>query len=113
MPRLRMILQDLELIEEQWRTEAKELFELVSKLQEENRRLSKQDFRCAQEPRNDGQNDSKMLHRLQTTVQKQRDEIREKDKIIQDNVNDAEVVSWRWRLQIRTTRVRARVQISD
>ncbi|XP_066144371.1 RILP-like protein homolog isoform X1 [Euwallacea fornicatus] len=84
--------KELEVIEEQWRSETKELVTVVSKLQEENRKLLKD-----QNPNNyspttstDCLNDAEMLQRLKDSLEKQRDEIREKEKMIQEKCLDVD-----------------------
>ncbi|CAG9767797.1 unnamed protein product [Ceutorhynchus assimilis] len=85
--------KELEAIEEQWRSETKELVSMVSKLQEENRKLAK----TQQNPDNqlpstlsDNLNDAEMLQRLKDNLEKQRDEIREKEKLLQEKCLDGE-----------------------
>lgn len=87
--------KELEAIEEQWRSETKELVSMVAKLQEDNRRLLKD-----QNPDNQLSNgstdclhDAVMLQRLKDNLEKQREEIREKEKLIQEKNLDAENVS--------------------
>lgn len=65
---------------------------MVSRLQEENRKLSRQDLRPIQEAQNDISGDGIMLQRLQTSLEKQRDELRLKDKLLQERCNDIETV---------------------
>ncbi|KAF5301082.1 hypothetical protein FQA39_LY10901 [Lamprigera yunnana] len=85
--------KDLEAIEEQWRSESKELLALVSKLQEENRKLAKvqgipQDLEgpwCSETVSN-----GDMLQKLQTSLEKQRDEMRVKEKLLQEKCCDVE-----------------------
>lgn len=84
--------KELEAIEEQWRSETKELVSVVAKLQEDNRRLLKD-----QNPDNQLSNgstdclhDAVMLQRLKDNLEKQREEIREKEKLIQEKNLDAE-----------------------
>ncbi|KAI4454809.1 zinc finger protein dzip1 [Holotrichia oblita] len=84
--------KELEAIEEQWRSETKELVSVVSRLQEENRKLSRQDLRPVQEAQNDISGDGIMLQRLQASLEKQRDELRLKDKLLQEKCNDIEML---------------------
>ncbi|GJQ85388.1 hypothetical protein Trydic_g10162 [Trypoxylus dichotomus] len=85
--------KELEAIEEQWRSETKELVSVVSRLQEENRKLSRQDVKPIQEAQNDISNsDGIMLQRLQASFEKQRDELRLKDKLLQEKCNDIEML---------------------
>lgn len=83
----------MEAIEEQWRSETKELDSIVSRLQEENRKLSRRDAKLAQETQNDISEDGIMLQGLRTSIEKQRDELRLKDKLLQEKCNDIEMVS--------------------
>lgn len=64
----------------------------MSRLQEENRKLSRQDLRPVQEAQNDISGDGIMLQRLQASLEKQRDELRLKDKLLQEKCNDIEMV---------------------
>jgi chromosome segregation ATPase len=81
--------KELEVIEEQWRAETKELLAVVSRLQEENRRLAK-DASPSHQPLSPtlqhGNGD--VLQKLKDSVEKQRDEIRIKDKLLQDKCCD-------------------------
>uniref|UniRef100_V5G8A3 RH1 domain-containing protein n=1 Tax=Anoplophora glabripennis TaxID=217634 RepID=V5G8A3_ANOGL len=84
--------KELETIEEQWRSETKELVALVSRLQEENRRLLKE-----QSPNHTyvpiaPTTDNDMLQRLKDSVEKQRDEIRLKEKLLQEKNLDVDNV---------------------
>ncbi|KAK4878096.1 hypothetical protein RN001_010602 [Aquatica leii] len=85
--------KELEAIEEQWRAESKELLALVSRLQEENRKLVKVQG-SSQEPEVistiDTGSNGDMLQKLQTSLEKQRDEIRAKEKLLQDKCCDME-----------------------
>lgn len=75
--------KELEQIEENWRDETKDLLDLVSKLKEENRRLS-----SSLEERQDEiqphvcphEQDLKVLHRMKEMIDQQRDQLRAKDK---------------------------------
>ncbi|KAK9745204.1 Rab interacting lysosomal protein [Popillia japonica] len=82
--------KELEAIEEQWRSETKELVSVVSRLQEENRKLK--NLRPVQEAQNDISGDGIMLQRLQASLEKQRDELRLKDKLLQEKCNDIEML---------------------
>uniref|UniRef100_A0A6P7F6H7 RILP-like protein homolog isoform X2 n=1 Tax=Diabrotica virgifera virgifera TaxID=50390 RepID=A0A6P7F6H7_DIAVI len=82
--------KELEIIEEQWRSETKELVSMVSKLQEENRRLVKE-----QSPNHTPANltpttENDILQRLKDSVEKQRDEIRFKEKLLQEKNLDVD-----------------------
>lgn len=86
----------MEAIEEQWRAESKELVGFVSRLQEENRRLAKvQDNTqpIIASSSVEVVNDSDMLQKLQASLEKQRDEIRTKEKLLQEKCRDMENVS--------------------
>lgn len=88
--------KELEAIEEQWRIESRELVQVVSKLQDENRRLAKvQDSSQNVEVSVSESNSESgiMLQRLQTIIDKQRDELRIKDRSLQDKISDIEHVS--------------------
>lgn len=78
--------RELEVIEEQWRSETKELVSMVTKLQEENRKLVKDQNPNQQSPSTppDLIQDAEMLQRLKDNLEKQRDEIREKEKLLQE-----------------------------
>ncbi|XP_076255866.1 N-acetylglucosamine-1-phosphotransferase subunits alpha/beta-like isoform X3 [Rhynchophorus ferrugineus] len=84
--------KELEIIEDQWRSETKELVMMVSKLQEENQRLLKDHSpdkylsSSLSEPVIDGE----MIQRLKNNLEKQRDEIREKERQFQDKCSEAE-----------------------
>lgn len=87
--------QELEAIEEQWRIESRELVSVVSKLQDENRRLVKvqglsQSIDLPQETNSDS---DVMLQRLQTIIDKQREELRVKERKLQEKTSDSEAVS--------------------
>lgn len=90
-----ILLQELEAIEEQWRSETKELVSLVAKLQDENRKLIKVQNPNNQSPTTppDG-NDAEMLQKLKDSLEKHREEIREKEKLIQEKCLDADNVSY-------------------
>lgn len=82
--------RELEIIEEQWRMESKELVNLVSRLQEENRRLAKGQGQemVATVPAEDGT----VLQSLRATLEKQRDELKLKEKLLQEKNGDVEIV---------------------
>lgn len=99
--------QELEAVEEQWHCETSELAALVSRLQEENRRISKQ----AESPKhNDGnatsnelcKNDStanllnasdfQKMQRLRGQMEKQRDDLKCRDQEIEEKNNEIENV---------------------
>lgn len=84
--------RELEVIEEQWRSETKELVSMVTKLQEENRKLVKDQNPNQQSPSTppDLIQDAEMLQRLKDNLEKQRDEIREKEKLLQEKCLDVD-----------------------
>ncbi|KAF5284118.1 hypothetical protein FQR65_LT00118 [Abscondita terminalis] len=85
--------KELEAIEEQWRAESKELLALVSRLQEENRKLVKVQGASHESEvvsLADAIGHGDMLQKLQTSLEKQRDEIRSKEKQLQDKCYDVE-----------------------
>uniref|UniRef100_A0A1Y1KR30 RH1 domain-containing protein n=1 Tax=Photinus pyralis TaxID=7054 RepID=A0A1Y1KR30_PHOPY len=87
--------KELEAIEEQWRAESKELLALVSRLQDENRKLAKVRGTSQVAERvspTEIVNNSDMLQKLQLTLEKQRDEIRVKEKLLQEKCGDMEKV---------------------
>ncbi|XP_025837561.1 RILP-like protein homolog isoform X3 [Agrilus planipennis] len=97
--------RELETIEDQWRTESKDLVMLVSKLQEENRKLKSQD--------NSQFNDintieqtmaSDMLGKLQASIDKQREEIRQKERQLEEK--NAEVENFKTQIEKITTSTR-------
>ncbi|CAK9823625.1 RILP-like protein homolog [Anthophora retusa] len=88
--------KELEQIEEHWHQESHDLVEMVTRLQEENRRLSE----ALQETRNDSQYSSKqtftasqevdvaVLQHLRSMIDKQREQIRARDKeLLQKNTD--------------------------
>ncbi|KAG5893457.1 hypothetical protein JTB14_012174 [Gonioctena quinquepunctata] len=82
--------KELEVIEEQWRSETKELVAVVTRLQDENKRLMKE-----QSPNHTSlpvipSTDSDLLQRLKDSVEKQRDEIRYKERMLQDKNSDVD-----------------------
>lgn len=86
-------MKELEAIEEQWRSETKELISLVSRLQEENRRLVRdtspnhQPHSPTQAPILEGQ---EILQRLRDNIERQRDELKIKEKQLHDKTTDVE-----------------------
>lgn len=81
--------RELEIIEEQWRAESKELVNLVSRLEEKNRRLAKGQ---GQETVVATPEDGAVLQSLKTTLEKQRDELKIKEKSLQEKTNDVDMV---------------------
>ncbi|KAJ8916549.1 hypothetical protein NQ315_000191 [Exocentrus adspersus] len=82
--------KELETIEDQWRSETKDLVTIVSRLQEENRRLMKE-----QSPNHTylpmtPTTDNDVLQRLKDSVEKQRDEIRLKERLLQEKNLDVD-----------------------
>ncbi|XP_076626117.1 rab interacting lysosomal protein like isoform X1 [Colletes latitarsis] len=90
--------KELEQIEEHWRQESRELVGMVTRLQDENRRLAE----ALQESRSDSQYSSKqtftasqevdiaVLQHLRSMIDKQRDQIRVRDKELQQKNVDIE-----------------------
>ncbi|XP_055386790.1 RILP-like protein homolog [Condylostylus longicornis] len=102
---------EIELIEDQWRTETRELVDLVNSLQEENKRIIKQqqDLQSASAHSSGLGNsltdsimsitnielsnaltDTQILQRLKEQIHKQRDEIKVKERELQEKVVDIE-----------------------
>lgn len=86
--------QELEAIEEQWRIESRELVSVVSKLQDENRRLVKVQglSQAAEVPQESNSDSDAMLQRLQTVIDKQREELRVKERKLQEKISESEAV---------------------
>ncbi|VEN51266.1 unnamed protein product [Callosobruchus maculatus] len=82
--------KELEAIEEQWRSETKDLLSLVSRLQEENRRLSKEHSPERMSMQLPAAPDGDMLQKLKESVERQRDEIRFKEKLLQEKNSDVD-----------------------
>lgn len=104
-------MQELETTEEQWHTETSELEVLVNRLQEENRRISKQQ----ESPKRDGHDkatakddqstkagdstnllnasDFQKLQRLRGQMEKQRDELKCRDQEVYEKNTEIENVS--------------------
>uniref|UniRef100_A0A0K8TMV5 Putative myosin class ii heavy chain n=1 Tax=Tabanus bromius TaxID=304241 RepID=A0A0K8TMV5_TABBR len=102
--------KEIESIEEHWRSEYQELVELVSTLQDENKRIVKQqqEMQSQSSSIDSGMSDSiiklanydaslgtdgQILQRLKTQVNQQRDEIKAKDRELQEKVNDMETLN--------------------
>ena len=109
-----LIFQEIELIEEQWRTETRELVDLVSSLQDENKRIIKQqqDLQSASAHSSglgnsltdsimsitnyelsNSLSDTQVLQRIKAQIHKQRDEIKTKDREYQEKLVDIENVN--------------------
>lgn len=106
------MFQELEDIEEQWRTESNDLVALVSRLQEENRRYQKQQSPSSSDcsitdvnllrntPINAADstanlstnNDFQLLQRLRCQIDKQRNELKAKDSELQIKISEVENV---------------------
>ncbi|CAH1184339.1 unnamed protein product [Phyllotreta striolata] len=82
--------KELEIIEEQWRSETKDLVSMVSKLQEENRRLLKEQSPNHSPSHLTPTTENDILQRLKDSVEKQRDEIRYKEKLLQEKNGDVD-----------------------
>ncbi|XP_044738102.1 RILP-like protein homolog isoform X2 [Chrysoperla carnea] len=104
--------KELEIIDEQWRNESKELVSLVSRLQEENRRLAKSSTESDSDKSavSTPTQEIAMLERLRALVDKQRDELRAKEKIILERNEDIENLSSQVERLSATTRELRRKQ---
>lgn len=105
-----LLPQELEQIEEQWHSESKELRELVSRLQEENRRMKQHGSyqhvmdngdESHQVPRNASdaakllnESDFQKLKRLRGQMEKQRDELMCRDQEIEEKNTEIENVTF-------------------
>lgn len=104
------LLQELETIEEQWRTERSELVALVGRLQDENRRIQKLQespshgsSHSADGSDDQGANDAtanlmhasdfQVMQRLRNRIEKQREDIKNMDEKMQDRANEIDGVS--------------------
>lgn len=85
----------MEAIEEQWRIESRELVSVVSKLQDENRRLVKVQgsSQIVDMPQDSNSDSDAMLQRLQTIIDKQREELRVKERKLQEKTSECEAVN--------------------
>jgi len=87
-------IQELEAIEEQWRAETRELVSMVSRLQDENRRLAKEHSNSQPvTPSHKGVlspdsnpliADGQIIQKLKAQIDKQRDELKLKEKDLQE-----------------------------
>ncbi|CAH1977779.1 unnamed protein product [Acanthoscelides obtectus] len=82
--------RELEAIEDQWRSETKDLISLVSRLQEENRRLLKEQSPEMTPTQLPATPDGDMLQKLKQSIERQRDEIRFKEKLLQEKNSDVD-----------------------
>lgn len=106
--------KELELIEEQWRSETNELADLVSSLQDENKRLVKQTqdlqsssaqssglgasltesiISMTNNELHSALSDTQVLQRLKEQIYKQRDELKQRERELQDKYSELEHVS--------------------
>lgn len=106
--------KELEMIEEQWRTETNDLADLVSSLQEENKRLVKQTqdlqsssaqssglgasltesiISITNNELHSALSDTQVLQRLKEQIYRQRDELKEKKRELQAKYTEIEHVS--------------------
>ena len=106
--------KELEMIEEQWRTETNDLADLVSSLQEENKRLVKQTqdlqsssaqssglgasltesiISVTNNELHSALSDTQVLQRLKEQIYRQRDELKEKERELQSKYTEIEHVS--------------------
>lgn len=85
--------KELETIEEQWRSESKELVNLVARLQDENRRLAREHGReTPPPPASPSDADGALLRGLRASLEKQRDELKAKEKLLHDKTRDVETL---------------------
>ncbi|XP_074642764.1 RILP-like protein 1 isoform X3 [Tubulanus polymorphus] len=108
--------KELEQIEEVWRTEAKDLLKMVSKLQEENRKLmsalSEKDKQAAHTESQAEQ--IVVLGKLKETIDKQRDEIRSlKRDLSQKNVDCEAIQSQADRLTKLNSEMRRKYSVTS
>lgn len=97
------LLQDMESIEEQWRLETRDLLQLISRLQSENRKLSKlctpvqtaaviQSINSSDASNSDdvlcSNCDSSPLYKLKLKMNEQNDEIKSKERELQDKTTE-------------------------
>ncbi|XP_022223193.1 LOW QUALITY PROTEIN: RILP-like protein homolog [Drosophila obscura] len=103
--------KELELIEEQWRSETNELVDLVSSLQDENKRLVKQTqdlqsssaqssglgasltesiISMTNNELHSALSDTQVLQRLKEQIYKQRDELKQRERELQDKYSELE-----------------------
>lgn len=106
--------KELEMIEEQWRTETNDLADLVTSLQEENKRLVKQTqdlqsssahssglgasltesiISITNNELHSALSDTQVLQRLKEQIYRQRDELKEKERELQSKYTEIEHVS--------------------
>ncbi|XP_060661669.1 RILP-like protein homolog [Drosophila nasuta] len=106
--------KELELIEEQWRSETNELVDLVSSLQDENKRLVKQTqdlqsssaqssglgasltesiISMTNNELHSALSDTQVLQRLKEQIYKQRDELKQRERELQDKYSELEHVN--------------------
>lgn len=106
--------KELEMIEEQWRTETNDLADLVTSLQEENKRLIKQTqdlqsssahssglgasltesiISITNNELHSALSDTQVLQRLKEQIYRQRDELKEKERELQSKYKEIEHVS--------------------
>ena len=116
--------KELEMIEEQWRTETNDLADLVSSLQEENKRLVKQTqdlqsssaqssglgasltesiISVTNNELHSALSDTQVLQRLKEQIYRQRDELKEKERELQSKYTEIEHVSRNNKISIRNT----------
>lgn len=106
--------KELEFIEEQWKAETNDLTSLVAALQDENKRLIKQTqdlqtgsthssglgasltesiIGISNNELHSALSDSQVLQRLKEQIYRQRDEIKDKEKHLEENMSEIEHVS--------------------
>ncbi|KAG5667196.1 hypothetical protein PVAND_015187 [Polypedilum vanderplanki] len=88
--------KELEAIEESWRAETRELLAAISRLQDENRRLQKvanESTPAHNNSPNKLQNeDFQLIQKLKEQIDKQRDEIKNKDADIEDKIFSIDIM---------------------
>jgi RILP-like protein 1 len=98
------ISQELEAIEDQWRSETRELLGLVSRLQEQNKKLQKQQtaitptdntLNSSNNPPESPEraNDGQILQKLKTQVEQLRNELKTKDRDLQEKISHEDHLS--------------------
>ncbi|KAL0267227.1 UNVERIFIED_CONTAM: hypothetical protein PYX00_009562 [Menopon gallinae] len=90
--------RELEQIEDHWRQESKDLLSVVTRLQEENRRLSdalsdKENSSGNKQGAMTPEVDIAVVQRLQNVIEKQREQIRTKDKELTVKTSELETVT--------------------
>lgn len=88
----------MESIEEQWRKDSSDLCNVIAKLQEDNRRLVRVQSTTGPTDKGDDVETSgvpangEILQQMKDTIEKQRDDIRSKEKEMQEKINEIDNV---------------------